>query len=62
MNNPPRNHLLRMTVKEMGFGKCEEEEAEEQRMKEKALGSISRWKMRGRGGIIKEDRGYLSNY
>ena len=51
-----------MTVKEMGFGKCEEEEAEEQRMKEKALGSISRWKMRARGGIIKEDRGYLSNY
>lgn len=37
MNSPPRNHLLRTTVEEMGLGKCEEEAAEEQRMKGKAL-------------------------
>lgn len=62
MNNPPRNHLLRTTVEEMGLGKCEEEAAEEQRMKGKALGSISRRKTRGRGGIIKEVRGHPPNY
>lgn len=44
MNNPPRNHLLRTTVEEMGWESVREEAAEEQRMKGKALGSISRRK------------------